>query len=392
MIVKAVFERKIYRMYNWTIPIIENGGRYITGQNLEYSKMIGEKPLSEEETKLYPFVINPLSFYKLPNGLSLNLDDASDQALYNLALLSGKMAKTKGEFKKASHVGYFEDKELEASIEISAARNKSNALAKIFSLNEADINSVALMLFYSTKKEDFEVNMNSSSSNAKQSAMIKLAEKNPQAILNCFKEYNPEVEDDLFIYKLVYYKLIIKTATDFYEASNGTRGKYIGKSINDVKDYLNNKSNFSVKDKFIKLLKQHETGLTVSIPIDVAKGEVDVEAKKEMLLSKIKAFMFDSENESASEKIELYVNTFGRDSKINDLIDKHNKTIEANKQKQNDLRMAELKANYQNMELEALLKMFNMKGNKFSLTDVAEFSQDKEKVIDYMISKLSENK
>lgn len=392
MIVKAVFERKIYRMYNWTIPIIENGGRYITGQNLEYSKMIGEKPLSEEETKLYPFVINPLSFYKLPNGLSLNLDDASDQALYNLALLSGKMAKTKGEFKKASHVGYFEDKELEASIEISAARNKSNALAKIFSLNEADINSVALMLFYSTKKEDFEVNMNSSSSNAKQSAMIKLAEKNPQAILNCFKEYNPEVEDDLFIYKLVYYKLIIKTATDFYEASNGTRGKYIGKSINDVKDYLNNKSNFSVKDKFIKLLKQHETGLTVSIPIDVAKGEVDVEAKKEMLLSKIKAFMFDSENESASEKIELYVNTFGRDSKINDLIDKHNKTIEANKQKQNDLRMAELKANYQTMELEALLKMFNMKGNKFSLTDVAEFSQDKEKVIDYMISKLSENK
>lgn len=392
MIVKAVFERKIYRMYNWTIPIIENGGRYITGQNLEYSKMIGEKPLSEEETKLYPFVINPLSFYKLPNGLSLDLDDASDQALYNLALLSGKMAKTKGEFKKASHVGYFEDKELEASIEISAARNKSNALAKIFSLNEADINSVALMLFYSTKKEDFEVNMNSSSSNAKQSAMIKLAEKNPQAILNCFKEYNPEVEDDLFIYKLVYYKLIIKTATDFYEASNGTRGKYIGKSINDVKDYLNNKSNFSVKDKFIKLLKQHETGLTVSIPIDVAKGEVDVEAKKEMLLSKIKAFMFDSENESASEKIELYVNTFGRDSKINDLIDKHNKTIEADKQKQNDLRMAELKANYQNMELEALLKMFNMKGNKFSLTDVAEFSQDKEKVIDYMISKLSENK
>ena len=392
MIVKAVFEKKIYRIYNWTIPIVENGGRYITGQNLEYSKMIGEKPLSEEELKLYPFVINPLSFYKLPNGLSLDLDDASDQALYNLAILSGKMAKTKAEFKKASHVGYFEDKELEATIEISAARNKSNALAKIFSLNEADINSVALMLFYSTKKEDFEVNMNSSSSNAKQSAMIKLAEKNPQAILNCFKEYNPEVEDDLFIYKLVYYKLIIKTATDFYEASNGTRGKYIGKSINDVKDYLNNKSNFSVKDKFIKLLKQHETGLTVTIPVDIAKQEVDVESKKEMLLSKIKAFMFDSDDENANEKIELYVNTFGKDSKINELIERQNKKIEADIQKQNDSRIAELRANYEGMELEALLKMFNMKGNKFSLTDVAEFSDDKAKIIDYMISKLSENK
>ena len=102
--------------------------------------------------------------------------------------------------------------------------------------------------------------------------------------------------------------------------------------------------------------------------------------------------MFDSDDENANEKIELYVNTFGKDSKINELIERQNKKIEADIQKQNDSRIAELRANYEGMELEALLKMFNMKGNKFSLTDVAEFSDDKAKIIDYMISKLSENK
>ena len=89
MKVRVVFDKRIYRKYNWTIPIVEFSGSYRTGQNLEFKKMIGEVPLLPEEEKLYPFVINPLNLYKLPHNRVLDTDIPSDKAIYDLVLLSG---------------------------------------------------------------------------------------------------------------------------------------------------------------------------------------------------------------------------------------------------------------------------------------------------------------
>lgn len=389
--VRVVFDKRIYRKYNWTIPIVEFSGSYRTGQNLEYKKMIGEIPLTPEEEKLYPFVINPLNLYKLPHNRLIDLDNPSDKAIYDLVLLSGKFAKSKVEFKKASHYGYFEDKEIEASVIIADVMDETAALSKIIELNAIEIDSISLMLNYSTKKEDFDISVNNSSTNQKKAAMIKLARKNPKVILNCFEDYNPDSKDDLFIYKLIHHKLIIKTMNDFYESAGGVRGRYLGKSLNDVKDFLNKKTNFSVADKFRNLLKQYETGMVVTIPISEVENNVNPEDKKKMLVSQIKADLFDNELEKAELKIEKLRAICSKDDvAFASIVSAYNNACESKKISDKEARIKSLREQYIAMDLAKLISLFNVKSSKFVFAEIEEFKEDKDKVIEYMVNKLTQ--
>lgn len=389
--VRVVFDKRIYRKYNWTIPIVEFSGSYRTGQNLEYKKMIGEIPLTPEEEKLYPFVINPLNLYKLPHNRLIDLDNPSDKAIYDLVLLSGKFAKSKVEFKKASHYGYFEDKEIEASVIIADVMDETAALSKIIELNAIEIDSISLMLNYSTKKEDFDISVNNSSTNQKKAAMIKLARKNPKVILNCFEDYNPDSKDDLFIYKLIHHKLIIKTMNDFYESAGGVRGRYLGKSLNDVKDFLNKKTNFSVADKFRNLLKQYETGMVVTIPISEVENNVNPEDKKKMLVSQIKADLFDNELEKAELKIEKLRAICSKDDvAFASIVSAYNSACESKKLSDKEARIKSLREQYIAMDLAKLISLFNVKSSKFVFAEIEEFKEDKDKVIEYMVNKLTQ--
>ena len=390
MKVRVVFEKKIYKKYNWTVPIVEFSGTYRTGQNLEYKKMTGEVPLTSEEEALYPFVINPNNFYKLPHGRMLDLDIASDKAMYDLVMLSGKFAKSKPEFMKAVHYGYFEDKEIEASVLITDVVDETAALSKILSLNALEIDSVALMLSYSTRREDFDINVNNSTINQKKAAMIKLARKTPKVVLNCFEEYNPNVKDDLFIYKLIHHKLIIKTVTDFYESTSTGKGRYLGKNINDVKDFLNNKSNFSMRDKFLNLIKQYETGMVVTIPMSEVENKINPEDKKKMLVSQIKAHLFDGELTEASEKLEKLRGVSEKnDDTFASLVMAYNKACEEVKSTEKEKRIKDLTEQYNNMDLPKLIALFNVKSSKFVFADIEHFKEDKEKVIEYMVNTLT---
>ena len=394
MKVRVVFDKRIYRKYNWTIPIVEFSGSYRTGQNLEFKKMIGEVPLLPEEEKLYPFVINPLNLYKLPHNRVLDTDIPSDKAIYDLVLLSGKFAKSKPEFKKASHYGYFEDKEIEASVIIAEVMDETAALSKIIELNASDIESISLMLAYSTKREDFDVNVNNTSTTQKKAAMIKLARKNPRAILNCFEDHNPNSKDDLFIYKLIHHKLIIKTMNDFFEAtSGGSKGRYLGKSLNDVKDFLHNKTNFSVADKFRNLLKQYETGMVVTIPVSEVENNVNPDDKKKMLVSQIKAHLFDGELKEAELKIgTLHAICEKNDEIFASVVSSYNKACEEKKKAETEERIKNLYEQYNSMDLAKLISLFNVKSSKFVFEEIESFKEDKEKVVEYMVNKLTQNK
>ena len=392
MRVRVVFEKKIYKNknINWTIPIVESAGRYYTGQNLEYKKMVGEIPLTPEEAELYPFIINPNNIYKLPHGRIIDTDNPADKALYDLVLISGRFAKSKAEFKKAEHIGYFEDKEKESVSLISEVRAESNALSKVLSLNNLEIESVSLMLAYSTKKEQFDINLNSSSPNQKQAAMIKLAKKDPKIILNCFEEYNPNVKDDMFIYKLIHHKLIIRSMTDFYEGTSSGRGKYLGKSINDVKDFLSNKSNFSMKDKFINLLKQYETGMVVTIPLSQVSENIDASAKIGMLKSQIKAALFDKELSEAEEKLTKLRGLIDiKDEDYQSLVGAYNFARQTEEEQLKTQKLENLKVVYNGKEIPELLSLFKVKGSKFKLEDIKEFEDDKERIIAYMLEQLN---
>lgn len=353
--------------------------------------MIGEIPLTPEEEKLYPFVINPLNLYKLPHNRLIDLDNPSDKAIYDLVLLSGKFAKSKVEFKKASHYGYFEDKEIEASVIIADVMDETTALSKIIELNAIEIDSISLMLNYSTKKEDFDISVNNSSTNQKKAAMIKLARKNPKVILNCFEDYNPDSKDDLFIYKLIHHKLIIKTMNDFYESAGGVRGRYLGKSLNDVKDFLNKKTNFSVADKFRNLLKQYETGMVVTIPISEVENNVNPEDKKKMLVSQIKADLFDNELEKAELKIEKLRAICSKDDvAFASIVSAYNNACESKKLSDKEARIKSLREQYIAMDLAKLISLFNVKSSKFVFAEIEEFKEDKDKVIEYMVNKLTQ--
>ena len=392
MRVRVVFEKKIYKNknINWTIPIVESAGRYYTGQNLEYKKMVGEIPLTAEEAELYPFIINPNNIYKLPHGRIIDTDNPADKALYDLVLISGRFAKSKAEYKKAEHIGYFEDKEKESVSLISEVRAEANALSKVLSLNNLEIESVSLMLAYSTKKEQFDISLNSSSPNQKQAAMVKLAKKDPKIILNCFEEYNPNVKDDMFIYKLIHHKLIIRSMTDFYEGTSSGRGRYLGKSINDVKDFLSNKSNFSMRDKFINLLKQYETGMVITIPLSQVSENVDASAKIGMLKSQIKAALFDKELSEAEEKLTKLRGLVDiKDEDYQSLVGAYNIAKQAEEEQLKTQKLENLKVVYNGKEIPELLSLFKVKGSKFKLEDIKEFEDDKERIITYMLEQLN---
>ena len=106
--IKLVLENRACKHHNaFYIPIVQENNIFYTGQKLSTQKMLGDVPLTEEELKLYPYVINPLQTHKVPNGRMFDVDDITDKAIYDLIGLSEKIAPSKSEYNPSKHKGYF---------------------------------------------------------------------------------------------------------------------------------------------------------------------------------------------------------------------------------------------------------------------------------------------
>jgi hypothetical protein len=397
--VKAIFKKKIYRKSHWTIPIVLENDIWYTGQDLSYEKMTNPEKVTAEDRAKYPYIINPDNYYKIPNNRIFDMEDASDAAIYKLAIISGKMAKTKDDFNQSVHVGYFEDKAAEANSIVEKTTFEFKALEKAMNLSQNDIDGIILMLNYTTKKEDFNVDPKVASQNEKLAGLYSIAKKEPKIFLNCFEEYNPFVKEDLFIFKLIHNGLIKKSGPDYYESTNGIKGSYIGSTLNKVKDFINQKGQVSLKDKFAKLLNQIETGITVTIPMDIADANTNKEAKLGMLIAQIKSYLFDEDIEQASIGLSKLLSLVGKlDERYVELVSKYNK-ITLSKSESLDLtitdeelaivkaKVSSMKETWETKTVEQLVNMAKIPTNVMKLDDMKDFIEDKEKIIAYFCDK-----
>ncbi len=397
-IVKLIFKNKIYRKYLWTVPIVFQNDVWYTGQNLSYNKMTGTEPLTEEEKAKYPYVINPTLFYKVNNNRNFDLSDPSDFALYNLCLTSEKIAASKSLFVNGRHEGYFEDKEVESEIIVKTANKKFLAYQVVNDMAETDLESTVLLLNYTAKKEEFNINAKTATKNEKMGAIYNVLEKNPEVVLNCFEKYNPSVKDDIFIMKLLHHKLIIKSGMDFYEATNGVKGTYIGSTIERIKDFLLNKSQSHLRDKFAKLIEQIETGRVVTMPVDIANQQINEKQKVSMLILQTKADLMDGELDEAKKHLDtLLALVGGSNADYISLVTKYNKMFEkisTSKEEETQAKVVAqvtsdielFKAEWEKMELPELVKLCNAPTNGFAPQQAKEYMDTKERLIEYMVA------
>ena len=134
---KSVAARKM----GYIIPIVEDNGRFLTGQDLTYKQMVGEEPLTEQQSVKYPFVINPNVPHKIRHNVNIDPDNPEAKAIIKAALLSGRIAASKVEYRDGIHDGYIIDPEVEANAE----------------LKEFDMVAAAFDVIKETKTEDLDI-------------------------------------------------------------------------------------------------------------------------------------------------------------------------------------------------------------------------------------------
>lgn len=261
---KSVAARKM----GYIIPIVEDNGRFLTGQDLTYKQMVGEEPLTEQQSVKYPFVINPNVPHKIRHNVNIDPDNPEAKAIIKAALLSGRIAASKVEYRDGIHDGYIIDPEVEANAE----------------LKEFDMVAAAFDVIKETKTEDLDIltllvslqpgvtNMEGiHTDNQKLSALYKTAQKTPAAILNSSTKHNPQVKEQLFIAYCIKHKLIVKKGANYVVREGSQETAYLGTTMVKAIAYLD--ANASLKDRLYTALKEVEPYYDVLISDRVAASE-----------------------------------------------------------------------------------------------------------------------
>lgn len=233
--------KAVYKKSPWIIPIEQVApNTFNTGQQLTFDKMIGKTALTEEEKSKYPFVIDPTGNYRVPDRQSYDVSvdqmgvpvNYRDYAMYKLILNTGEFAedKIKYDLSPMKYVGYFYDKESEAVRynAIDDLRYEAETLIRESNLDTRK--RVAMLLNYKMPDKEFFINLKSTSDDILKRELVKASREHPELLMSCFQEKNPGIEKEIFIVELLFYGLIQqKPDGDIY---SGTR--YLGNSIDDV--------------------------------------------------------------------------------------------------------------------------------------------------------------
>ena len=166
--IKLVLEDRACKHHNaFYIPIVQENNVFYTGQKLSTKKMIGEEPLTPEENNKYPYIINPLLTYKVANGRTFNIEDEYtgdvDKAIYDLIGLCGKIAPSKSEYNSTVHKGYFANKQKDAEAELKKIDAFYYALHSIRTMEKSGIDAVCTMLYYTSRRDEFDINIENDS-------------------------------------------------------------------------------------------------------------------------------------------------------------------------------------------------------------------------------------
>lgn len=377
---KVVFVREIEKKHGWTIPIEKMNGRYLTGQDIGYDKSIGKKPLTPEEEKKYPYVINPHNLYKIQNHKSINLDDPYEKVIYDLMIISLKIAKSESEYKQWPHkyIGYIYDAEEEARQIVSKEDSIYEAMQLIRDLPAEKYKSVILLLNY-TIKSPFYVSVSGVSLDFQRAKLLGACREHPEKVKGCFPKYNPGIEKYTFILELIEYKVIRETARGeyFYEKEP------LGYSIEEVLSFLSKQENSQLNKVFTHRLAIAKGEITDEKAGLSAKSRESVFADK---LRDLKSFIVDDDAKGFKNaylnllrEYEDFCNTATYLDDMKKLKDYMQKIALAEQRH-------ELKSTFNDRSIDSLHKAF-MPGAVYQREEAEDVWDDKEKLIDYMINK-----
>lgn len=387
-IVIDVKRNPVYLKTPYIIPIINDGSndnpRYRTGQKLTIQQIMPIKvskgqykesePLTEEERKLYPFVINPSQHYKVRHLDWLKKKDPYQKALYDLMLLSGEWADSKALYDQNPkiYVGYFEDAVGEAIAKNIIRQERYEAESAVRMAGIDEYRRIALVFGFS--KPNIHIPINASPDEILNS-LLELCDTYPKEVKMCFEKYNKGIDKDIFILECIDANIIQRRDKgDLYYDKD-----YIGTTLDDAKRYLSGKGHEDLYKKFQALISQKKgTSVTNSIELDNPAEKDDMQ-----YIILCKSSIFDG-NLDAAKKAFIKVNKENYPSEWESL----NLAIEKMEESRKDSKEAKLidafKDEMMALTLEEVQGKIAHPASKYDEKKCANFWESKESLVEYM--------
>jgi len=205
------------------IPVKVNDNTYATGQgilpndpdtvdNLTLKEMLGEKQLTADKMKRFPFIINPYARKTFQDGHLFDLDNPEENALLNLILISAdRVAPSKGEFNRMKHDFYIENRTKESEKKTKSFRKTIKAGIAVEKLSPNEMLELADYLFVNHNEancsRDREVSVITNT-------IYEYSATKPDFILDALKKDN---KTNLYVSSLVIAGILTKKGADFYE-------------------------------------------------------------------------------------------------------------------------------------------------------------------------------
>jgi hypothetical protein len=256
--VRLIAMKSTYRKEALRVVAIAHGNTFITGQGvipgepsteggLTANQMLGIDPLTEEQKRRFPFIVDPKTIYKFQHNYIFDLDNPEhEQLLKFLLTVAPGVAPSLREFRKGKHTHYIEDAVEEAKVAVQGVNVMYEALKHIKESSFEKVKDVAMYFNYSRK--GFSINMKSASADEVYGALYKVCQDEPNEIIKCFSR---AMQDEMLVIKMIEMGVITQKGSDFFEGSD-----FLGSSMNATIEFIRKKENVSRLSKWTQFAKQ----------------------------------------------------------------------------------------------------------------------------------------
>ena len=241
-----------------------------TRQNLTVDEMTGKRMLSEEKIKRFPYIINPEETIRIIHMMKLDISkdelggpvNPVDYAKF--IFIKGYcpfVANAKTSVRPGTDYFYIEDLEAEAEERVKVSDLKYEAEKCVREKTTIrSLKDIALMLNYKIK--NFSIPFESMTEVRVKDELLKACDKHYNEVISCYRD---DANEEIYIYKLVFNKIIDNKNGAFYDGSF-----LVGTSVDAVKIFMKSskEENQRYINKWGKLLLEKEGKIPVTTTTD----------------------------------------------------------------------------------------------------------------------------